>query len=212
MAGDVNWDSHSTLLYPGLCTFAGVCAGVFGVGGGIIKGPLMLEMGVLPDVAARCAPAAASKARESDCAHGVCLHAVARPRPTARQRSPSPSTFDPTPLLRSTSTTMIFFTSLAASVVFVSFGAIRWDYGVIFLALGLAFTTAGQLLTFALKRRSSGRTNLIVVIMALVLGLSAVALAVQGVLLTIDAEQSASLWDWGKICTSGVEPPKNNSG
>ena len=26
--------------------------GMFGVGGGIVKGPLMLEMGVLPDVAA----------------------------------------------------------------------------------------------------------------------------------------------------------------
>jgi uncharacterized membrane protein YfcA len=28
------------------------CAGLFGVGGGIIKAPLMLEMGVCPEVAA----------------------------------------------------------------------------------------------------------------------------------------------------------------
>jgi ABC-type uncharacterized transport system YnjBCD permease subunit len=32
-------------------SFAGLCAGMFGVGGGIVKGPLMLEMGVHPQVA-----------------------------------------------------------------------------------------------------------------------------------------------------------------
>lgn len=37
LEGDVQWTSRSTLLYPALCTFAGLCAGVFGVGGGIIK-------------------------------------------------------------------------------------------------------------------------------------------------------------------------------
>ena len=35
--GDVEWTPASTLLYPALCSFAGVAAGVFGVGGGIIK-------------------------------------------------------------------------------------------------------------------------------------------------------------------------------
>mmetsp|Transcript_127 Transcript_127/g.132 ORF Transcript_127/g.132 Transcript_127/m.132 type:complete len:584 (+) Transcript_127:78-1829(+) len=49
--GDVRWDSRSTFIYPVLCVFAGFFAGMFGVGGGIIKGPLMLEMGILPIVA-----------------------------------------------------------------------------------------------------------------------------------------------------------------
>lgn len=31
--GDIHWDSKTTLLYPALCTTAGVCAGLFGVGG-----------------------------------------------------------------------------------------------------------------------------------------------------------------------------------
>merc|ERR1712072_945282 len=34
---------------------AGIFAGLFGVGGGIVKGPLMLEMGVEPTVAAATA-------------------------------------------------------------------------------------------------------------------------------------------------------------
>jgi uncharacterized membrane protein YfcA len=34
---------------------AGVFAGMFGIGGGIVKGPLMLEMGILPEVSAATA-------------------------------------------------------------------------------------------------------------------------------------------------------------
>merc|ERR1712072_1466385 len=52
---DIRWDANSTIKYPLICTLAGVFAGLFGVGGGIVKGPLMLEMGVLPPVAAATA-------------------------------------------------------------------------------------------------------------------------------------------------------------
>ncbi len=48
--GDVEWDFVSTMKYPFICGFAGVGAGLFGIGGGIVKGPLMLEMGMLPSV------------------------------------------------------------------------------------------------------------------------------------------------------------------
>ena len=52
LPGDVEWNERNTIVYPLLCVFAGMCAGLFGVGGGIVKGPLMLEMGVHPMVAA----------------------------------------------------------------------------------------------------------------------------------------------------------------
>merc|ERR1711971_351069 len=42
---DIKWDEKTTITYPLICTLAGVFAGLFGVGGGIVKGPLMLEMG-----------------------------------------------------------------------------------------------------------------------------------------------------------------------
>jgi hypothetical protein len=48
---DVQWDESTSVLYPLACMVAGLCAGLFGIGGGIIKGPLMLEMGMLPQVA-----------------------------------------------------------------------------------------------------------------------------------------------------------------
>jgi len=48
--GDIRWDEKATVLYPLICSVAGMCAGMFGIGGGIVKGPLMLEMGVEPEV------------------------------------------------------------------------------------------------------------------------------------------------------------------
>jgi len=54
-AGDVRWDAVTTVKYPLICSIAGVLAGLFGVGGGIVKGPLMLEMGVNPMVASATA-------------------------------------------------------------------------------------------------------------------------------------------------------------
>lgn len=53
--GHIQWDARTTITYPVLCTVAGLFAGLFGVGGGIVKGPLMLEMGVNPLVAAATA-------------------------------------------------------------------------------------------------------------------------------------------------------------
>jgi len=48
---DLKWDRKSTIIYPLVSTLAGFCAGMFGIGGGIIKGPLMIAMGLHPAVA-----------------------------------------------------------------------------------------------------------------------------------------------------------------
>lgn len=53
--GDVHWNEINTIRYPLICSIAGLCAGMFGIGGGIIKGPLMLEMRILPAVASATA-------------------------------------------------------------------------------------------------------------------------------------------------------------
>lgn len=48
--GDIKWTPRATIVYPIVCALAGFFAGMFGVGGGIVKGPLMLAMGVHPKV------------------------------------------------------------------------------------------------------------------------------------------------------------------
>lgn len=50
--GDVVWTKKAVVKYPAFCTAAGVAAGLLGIGGGMVKGPLLLEMGLHPQVAA----------------------------------------------------------------------------------------------------------------------------------------------------------------
>lgn len=35
--GQVEWNEHTTIVYPLVCSLAGLVAGLFGVGGGIVK-------------------------------------------------------------------------------------------------------------------------------------------------------------------------------
>jgi len=50
--GDVAWDEDMTLRYPCVAILSGLIAGMFGIGGGLINGPLMVELGFNPEVAA----------------------------------------------------------------------------------------------------------------------------------------------------------------
>jgi uncharacterized membrane protein YfcA len=43
---DIEWNARNSLTYPGLAVTAGLVAGLFGIGGGIINGPLMLALGM----------------------------------------------------------------------------------------------------------------------------------------------------------------------
>ena len=46
--GDVQWTGRNLYMYPALSAFAGVCGGLLGIGGGMIMGPLLLELGMKP--------------------------------------------------------------------------------------------------------------------------------------------------------------------
>ena len=50
VAGDVDWDGERAARCLLMSLVAGVVAGLVGVGGGIVLGPMMLELGVLPQV------------------------------------------------------------------------------------------------------------------------------------------------------------------
>ena len=49
--GDIKWDSRGTSPYPLFFCGAGLFAGMFGIGGGMVTVSLMLAMGVHPAVA-----------------------------------------------------------------------------------------------------------------------------------------------------------------
>lgn len=48
--GDCMWDDSKFFVYPLVAILAGVIAAWFGLGGGIVKGPLLMELGLLPEV------------------------------------------------------------------------------------------------------------------------------------------------------------------
>merc|ERR1712154_117499 len=52
--GDIVWNKSmmNMLKYPLIATFAGLLGGLLGIGGGMIVSPLLMELGVLPTVAA----------------------------------------------------------------------------------------------------------------------------------------------------------------
>jgi len=77
--GEVKWDSWNTIKYPVICTLSGVFAGLFGVGGGIVKGPLMLEMGIPPAIASATA---ATMILYTSCAASVSFIAFGLLHPT----------------------------------------------------------------------------------------------------------------------------------
>lgn len=52
---DVQWTRKRAYYYPTICVSAGVAAGLLGIGGGMLKGPIMLEMGLPPRVVAATA-------------------------------------------------------------------------------------------------------------------------------------------------------------
>lgn len=140
--GDVAWDERTTLVYPALCTFAGVCAGLFGIGGGIIKGPLMLHLGVRSDVAA------------------------------------------------ATSATMILFTSFTTVVAFGVHGVVYPDYFGVLMPLGLMASLMGIVAT-DLVVHGMRRTWPIIALMAVVVGLSTIAMGVSAVLRLVQAPEEA---------------------
>ena len=48
LEGDLQWTKRSTAVYPAFCVFAGVGAGLLGIGGGMVLGPLLVALGCLP--------------------------------------------------------------------------------------------------------------------------------------------------------------------
>ena len=48
--GDVAWDADKVNRYPMIVAVGAIAAGMLGVGGGMILGPIFLELGIIPQV------------------------------------------------------------------------------------------------------------------------------------------------------------------
>jgi len=50
--GAIKWDNKCTTLYPSICFACGIAAGALGIAAGMILSPILLELGMIPAVAA----------------------------------------------------------------------------------------------------------------------------------------------------------------
>lgn len=47
---DIHWTSYIIVVYPLYALMSGILAGLLGIGGGLILGPLLLELGLHPTI------------------------------------------------------------------------------------------------------------------------------------------------------------------
>lgn len=135
---DILWNVSNTISYPSYAIAAGLAAGLFGIGGGIIKGPLMLSLGVHPAVAS------------------------------------------------ATSACMILFTSSTATVSYVIFGNLIYDYALMCASLGFVATLIGQTVMKVLMERFHQRHSYIVYSIGFVVALSAICMTIEAVVAMAD--------------------------
>ena len=180
--GDIKWDETATIKYPLYCMVAGIFAGMFGIGGGIVKGPLMLAMGIHPKVSSASSACmimyTSFTATTSFFVFGLLkmdygeLHVVREdtnvhhltttaPPPKLTTRPPSPPHHPHHP---HHPTTLATPTNLPHPTV---------PLGVVCVIMGLALTFVGQLGLSAIIKQV-GRDSLIVFSIAGVVGLSAI--------------------------------------
>merc|ERR1711934_749060 len=158
LEGDIEWDEGRTAKLPMVCFIAGLIAGMFGIGGGLINGPLMVELGVLPDVAS------------------------------------------------ATSATMILFTSSTATVCYIVFDILNYQYAQVLFPLGFIATLVGQLV-FNKVMQVFPRKSLIVFTIAFIVGCSAVLMGIEGVFTLTEFAQDEDATFFHPICAV-VHPTK----
>jgi uncharacterized membrane protein YfcA len=128
---------------------AGIIAGIFGIGGGMIMNPILLELGFIPEVAAN------------------------------------------------TNMYMVMFTSGASTFQYVLVGEIRYQYALVGGVLGMIGTVfAVKYIAKAVK--ATGKSSILVFILAGVMGASAIAIPVFGVWREYDTKDN--VWEWDKLC------------
>ncbi|KAG1693442.1 hypothetical protein DVH05_023525 [Phytophthora capsici] len=147
--GDVHWIKRRIIIFPTLCTMAGVSAGLLGIGGGMVKGPIMLEMGILPGVQS------------------------------------------------ATANFMILFTSSSTTLQFAINGQfpgeLQYDYMAWFALMGCIGGLCGQKVVAYLVKKYR-RESIMVYLLAVTIGLSALAMGIIGLKSTLrDIEKGVHL-------------------
>jgi len=210
--GDVEWNEYNTIKYPAICFFAGFFAGMFGVGGGIVKGPLMLQMGVHPMVASATVAVmimfTSIAATAMFIAFGTYVDMVMSRAMaislfycyvcsiiTSALGSPyllSPCSITTIPshitvilIITHLSTSLHLFISKSLNLYIYNAGTLTWDYAIFLFFIGLAFTAIGQFgVSYLIKKYR--RVSLVSLSIGAVVAISTVLMTLQTILSLTD--------------------------
>ena len=151
LEGDVKWTTKNVTLLPLIFFTAGIVAGLLGIGGGLVVGPLLLEMGVLPLVST------------------------------------------------ATSSFTVLFTGSSTAIQFLIMGTVSWDYFIWYFIAGILSGIGGQLIVAFLMKRFN-RPSLIVFIIALFVGISAVLTGAMGIKTLVDGIINGAYFGFNSLC------------
>ncbi|KAL7679762.1 putative transmembrane protein TauE [Plasmopara halstedii] len=153
--GEIHWIKKRIIVFPALCSLAGMCAGLLGIGGGMVKGPIMLEMGILP------------------------------------------------PVQSATASFMILFTSSSTTLQFAINGQFpgerQYDYIMWFAFMGCIGGFCGQSIVALLVKKYK-RESIMVYLLAMMIGSSALAMSIIGLKSTIQDFQKHMHLGFNDIC------------
>jgi len=149
--GDIKYSSKNLFYFPILTAVAGIAAGLMGIGGGMVKGPVLLTMGATPMVQS------------------------------------------------ATSSFMILFTASSTSIQFIILGLMPYDYALWYFCWGFAATFVGNLYINHLVKKYK-KQAIIILLLTIVIGLSAILLAVSGTITIIDTIAAGHPSTFTSIC------------
>lgn len=131
---------------------AGTLAGLLGIGGGLVVSPILLGLGVRPEITT------------------------------------------------ASSSFMILFSSTLAIILFISADLILYDYGIWLFCTAIIGSGTGILLIKRLVHKYN-RSSIIVIVLAIILGLSALIILIYGIITTVQKEQDDEMeYGFKSIC------------
>lgn len=176
--GDIKWNARSSVIYPAVFVSAGLFAGMFGIGGGVIVREPQLSRRINNITHVLTASLPATQTVPIMLAMGV--HPA---------------------VVSATSSAMILFTSLASSTSYVVFGLLLFDYAILGFLVGFCASMVGQMLMKRARqaRSASGRhferNSYIAFVIGGVVLISALLMTIQYVFLIVDEPE-----DDGGLC------------
>ena len=170
LEGEVTWTETTTLVYPLICLLCGVAAGLLGIGGGMVVGPLLLE---LKD------------------GSGLGDYNEKLGRKEGLGLSPQS--------IAATSAYTVLITASSATVQFITLGLLEYDYALVYSIVGLVGSFIGQALVDAIIKKYNA-ASIIVFTIGGIIALATVLLGYQSIDKLVTDIQSDAPMGFRQLC------------